>query len=104
MRYGQRNYNDQRYNIDGVVYISSLTESVTGTDATQLSETLKVLFDSLTVADATIALMANPVFFDLLFLDATLQIQFSNKALSDTVRLADWLSIERTPAQNNWYD
>lgn len=103
MNYNQGNYNVQRYDIQGVAHATSLNETVTGADV-KLASPIKVLFDSMTVADATISLMPDLGLTDLFFLEDSINIQFTNKALNDTVRLADWLSIERSPAQNNWYD
>lgn len=103
MKYGQRNYNDQRYDIDGVFHITSLSETMTETDATQIADAIKALSDSLSISD-TIILGSDLFFFDLLFLDSTILIQFTNKALMDTVRMADWVSIKRNPAQNGWFD
>lgn len=104
MPYNTHNYNAQRYDLNGVFHISALSETVTETDDTQLADFLKALSDSLTLVDATIFFTVDQAFFDLAFLDETIQIQFTNKALTDTVRTADWLSIDRNPAHNGWYD
>lgn len=104
MRYNTAKYNDQRYNIDGIVYATSLSETVTNTDGTQLAESVKVLMDALSSTDATIIMSINVGFGDFMFMDEMIQIQFTNKALTDTLRLADWFSIERSPARNEWYD
>lgn len=103
MRYNTRNYNDQRYDIDGVFYATSLVETITEVDGTQLADLLKALSDSLTETD-TIVFSNTLGLDDFIFMDEAIQIQFANKALSDTVRLADWLSIERAPAENGWFD
>lgn len=104
MQFNTRHYNDQRYNLDGVFHISTLTEAVTETDGTQVASFLKALSDALTVADSSVTFLVDLSFVDFLFLDDAIQIQFANKALNDTVRLADWLSIERNPAHNGWFD
>lgn len=103
MQYNARNYNDQRYNIDGVFHITTLAESITETDGTQLADLFKALSDSLSESDAVV-FSVDQLLSDILFIDESIQIQFTNKALSDTVRLADWLQIERNPAQNGWFD
>lgn len=103
MHYNARNYNDQRYNIDGVFHITSLSETITETDGTQLADLFKALSDSLSESDA-IVFSVDQLLSDILFIDESIQIQFTNKALADTVRLADWLQIERNPAQNGWFD
>lgn len=103
MNYNARNYNDQRYNIDGVFYATALTETVTETDGTQIADLLKFLADSFSETD-TLVMSTDVTLSDFMFLDEMIQIQFANKALGDTIRLADWLSIERAPAQNGWFD
>lgn len=104
MKYNQLGYNEQRYDINGVFYATSLSETVTEVDGTQLADLLKALNDSLAPIDATVLFAMSQNLFDFLFLDEMIQIQFANKALSDTVRLADWLSIERNPSNNEWFD
>lgn len=103
MPYNVHNYNEQRYNINGVYYLSSLTETVTGVDGTQLASLLKALSDSFSETDSIVFMVEQPL-IDFAFLDDSIQIQFTNKALADTLRLADWLSIERNPAHNGWFD
>lgn len=104
MKYNQAQYNEQRYNINGIYYVTSLVETITESDASQLATAIKALSDSLSVADATIFFSNDLGLADFIFMDEFLNIQFTNKALSDTIRMADWLSIERSPAQNEWYD
>lgn len=104
MPYNVHNYNEQRFNINGVFHVSSLSELVIGSDATQVADTIKLLGDLLTVADNTATFAAQSFLVDTLFVEAVLQLQVSNKALNDAVRLADWLSIERNPASDNWGD
>lgn len=103
MRYNTRQYNAQRYNINGVFHTTSLSETVTETDGTQLAEMFKSLSDSMSESD-TIIFLTDLSLVDFVFADDAIQIQFTNKALADSVRLADWLSIERNPAQNGWFD
>ena len=103
MPYNQANYNDQRYDIDGIVYATSLIEDVTSTEVTT-SLDIKLITELITLGESTLLFAIDPVFSDFLFLDENLNIQVTNKALNDTVRLADWLSIERNPINSGWYD
>lgn len=60
--------------------------------------------ESTTLTDTTIPVDYATILYDFLFLDATLTIQVTSKSLTEVIRLADWLSIERTPVNNEWYD
>lgn len=102
-KYNTRKYNAQRYNINGIFYASSFSETMTAADATEMANLLKTLSDSLTLASSIIFL--DSIFLaDFTFMDDMIQIQFTNKALNDTIRLADWLSIERNPVNNEWFN
>lgn len=62
------------------------------------------LLESISSTDVLVR-QALPALFDIVFVeDPNFIIEISNKALSDTVRLADWLSIERTPSVDGWGD
>lgn len=104
MKYNTLGYNEQRYNINGVFHVSALSETMTESDATQLADLIKTISESISAADATLLFAADQFLVDFIFLDAAVQIQFTNKAINDTVRLSDWLSIERNPVNNEWYD
>lgn len=101
--YNQRKYNAQRYNINGVFYVSSLSETMTEVDGTQAASFLKSLSDSLASADV-LTQYADVGLLDFTFLDDMIQIQFTNKALFDTIRLADWLTVERIHTNIGWGD
>ena len=103
MHYNAAHYNDQRYNIDGTFHVTSLSETMSESDATQLADAIKALDDSIAAFDTAIFFGLNPILTDFIGLDAELQIQISNKALNDIIRLSDWLSIERNPSNNEWY-
>jgi hypothetical protein len=103
MKYNERQYNAQRYNINGVFYAQALAETANLNDGTQLASVLKLLTDSIMASDVRIMALTH-LMSDTAFFDDMIQIQFTNKALNDTLRLADWLSIERNPANNEWAD
>ena len=103
MPYNTRNYNDHRYNINGTFRTTTLTEAITGTDATQTVDAFLALVESLAAVDTSL-FAVETMFVDFLFPDDMIRIQIINKAIADTVRMADWLSIARKPARNEWYD
>lgn len=81
-RYNTFTYNTSRYNTD--IFYITLTESVASADA-QIDQTIQALFD-------------------FIFLDEFIDVSITNIPLSETIRMADWLSIERNPATNEWFD
>lgn len=101
MNYNSRKYNAQRYDINGIYYASSFSESVTPTEAQTFSDLIN-LFDSVSETDS-IVLGTSLGLLDIVFMDELIRIQFTNKALNDTVRLADWLSIKRTN-DGEWFN
>ena len=75
-------YNVRQYNADGTELSLS--------DSSSLTDSFPVLYDA--------------VFDDFAFLSELFAIQITSKVLSDRVRMSDWLSIERNPVNNEWYD
>ena len=79
-------------------------------DSLALIQTFAALLDLAALLETIISTDAimhesQPALFDIIFVeDPNFIIEISNKALSDTVRLADWLSIERTPSVDGWGD
>lgn len=80
--YNTFTYNTHRYNTD-ILYIA-LSESITGTSA----DVEDVLLSQL----------------DFIFMDESIAVSITNIPMSDTIRLADWLSIERDTTNSEWYD
>jgi len=52
----------------------------------------------------TLVFSGDFLFQDFLFLSEFHRIEITNKALDDTLRLADWLAIERNPVNNEWFN
>lgn len=102
MNYNAGRYNAQRYNINGVVYNQAWTETTTATE-TFADLAGKVLSDS-SAATELFALTGMPFYLDILLIGDLIRIDFLNKALADTVRIGDWLSIRRNLAVNEWYN
>lgn len=75
-------YNTHQYNADG----SELNFSET----TSLVDSFPVSYSS--------------VFDEFIFLSELFGVQVTSKVLSDRIRISDWLSIERNPINNEWYD
>lgn len=107
--YNNGRYNDYMYNAradeDEILLMATkaLSDSFTTTD-TLNSSAIKLLNETIMGADATAILTPTKILDEFLFLSELHQIEITNKTLSDTVRLADWLSIERHPQVNNWGD
>lgn len=101
MRYNDRRYNAQRYNINGVYYATSISDTVAPTEF-ETASVIKTLFDSMSESD-TIAFGADLSLLDSIFSDDAIRIDFTNKALNDTIKLTDWLSIKRTN-NGEWFN
>jgi hypothetical protein len=107
--YNNGRYNAFMYNIradeDEILLMATkaLSDSIASTDATVLLLPDKGLLETLAESDV-LSFLPNESLQEFLFLSELFRIEVTNKSLSDTVRLADWLSIERNPTSNNWGD
>lgn len=107
--YNNGMYNQYMYNArldeDEILLltIKALNDSISSTDFLQPFSISKVLLETLTETDVRI-MMANKSLLEFLFLSEFFQIEITNKALNDTVRLADWLTIKQNPQTIDWYD
>lgn len=81
--YNETEYNVARYNAEGVEISFS---------------------DSVSVTDAAIEKFLYLSFTEFIFADETITNDFTVKSLTDTIRLSDWLSIERQSSNNRWFD
>lgn len=63
-----------------------------------------VRLEVITPVDQTVFFFDLTTLDDFVFLSEFIHVEITNKALNDTLRLADWLSIERNPVNNEWYD
>lgn len=81
--YNETEYNVARYNAEGVEI---------------------AFLDSVTVADITLEKFLFLAFAEFLFTDETITNDFTVKSLTDVIRLADWLSVERQNTNNGWFD
>jgi hypothetical protein len=107
--YNTGRYNDYMYNArldeDEILLAPTkvLLDSLNPIDYLQPFVIDKVITELITDTD-TLSLSAILVLNDFIFLSEYFRIEITNKALHDTIRLADWLSIERTPVNNEWAD
>lgn len=62
---------------------------------------IKLLLETMTLADVR-EMVLSRTFGDAVVLLDTLTKFISNKGLNDTIRVQDWLSIKKNPAENIW--
>jgi len=79
--YNTFTYNTHRYNTD--IFYLALSEAITSTS----DDTEDTLFELV----------------EFVFLNELTDFSVTNHVLSETIRLADWLQIERNPVDNEWY-
>jgi len=107
--YNSVEYNAAMYNrtVDNDEVLLQVTkalfDSIDSTDVITEFTVAHLLSETITETDVilfgpTIALD------DFVFLSEFIRVEITNKACNETVRLADWLSIERNPANTEWYD
>lgn len=107
--YNSVGYNEAMYNatVDNdelLLQIGKvLQDSVGSTDAITTLNAIKGLIESITETDVLLFIQS-PMFNDFVFLSEFIRIEITNKALNETLRLADWLTIKRKPGSNEWYD
>lgn len=108
--YNSFSYNEATYNAvydDDEVLLQIgkvLEDTTTLTDAIGPFVSEKVLLETITGSDVITSFDSVKSLLDFVFMSELFNIQFTNKALNETLRLADWLSIERNPQVNNWGD
>lgn len=102
--YNQYMYNS-RLDEDEVLLMATkvLSASVTASDFMQPFSISKKILESLSETD-TILFSTETTLDDFVFLSELMRIEITNKALNDTLRISDWLSIKRNPQNVEWYD
>ena len=101
MQYNAAQYNAQRYDIQGSASLKSISEAVSSVDA-DVTQPTKVFVETLGSA-VVITFSGQKLFVDVAVLDEVFRVDITNKALTDVVRLGDWLSIRRSPVNNEWF-
>lgn len=108
--YNNGMYNQFMYNVradeDEILLMATkaLQDSVALNDTLGAFEFAKLLVEALTPTDAAILFATSLVLDEFIFLSEFHRIEITNKALNETLRVADWLSIERNPVNQEWYD
>lgn len=108
--YNNGRYNDFMYNSradeDEILLMPTkvLPENIFPTDTLAPFISIKGLSDIMSETDALLLFSSDFVYNDFVFLSELFRIEVTNKGLNDTIRMADWLSIERNPANDEWTD
>lgn len=97
-QYNKQQYNIAQYNADTTFWVKACTESVASADA-RIDSPNKLLAETVTNTDAR-TMLATRAFADFLFLVDVVTKSILNKGLVETIRVNDWLQIERK-SQNN---
>lgn len=109
--YNSFSYNEATYNavFDDDEVLLQIGKFLDG-DSVTLMDTVgsfvleKTLLETITGSDVITSFDSVKSLLDFVFMSELFTIQVTNKALNETLRLADWLSIERNPQVNNWGD
>lgn len=108
--YNNGRYNDFMYNIradeDEILLMptKALPDTVTITDVMASFSIEHILSDTLTSTDGTVAFMATSEMVEVVVLDEIFRLEVTNKALNETLRINDWLTIKQRPQSDNWGD
>lgn len=108
--YNSGRYNDYMYNRrldeDEILLYAKkvLGDSISESDnVATVASYLRTLSDSFSEAD-TVLFMGTTVRDEFLFLSEFFRIEISNKALNETLRVADWMTIKRLAGNTEWHD
>jgi hypothetical protein len=82
----------------------ALTDSFTSSDAITSISMIKEQLETLTPSDSLAMTNILAPFIEFLFSFDAVQREISNKALYDTIRINDWLTIRHTPFVEYWND
>lgn len=108
--YNNGRYNDFMYNVrtdeDEILLMPG--KMLTGNDVVVTDELRpflidKVMLESFSESDV-LSLTSQPLFDDFVFLSEFFRIEITNKALDETLRLADWVTIKQNPQSEEWFD
>lgn len=109
--YGAFGYNEAMYNLiedDDEVLLTvfkAITDAIGSADSLAYIWTAyKTLAETITGSSAITAFDVTTVLLETVFILETTRVEISNKALNESIRTADWLTIDRKPAQEEWGD
>lgn len=107
--YNNGMYNSYMYNAradeDEILLMATkdLQDAVTSSDTLGAFSIIRLLTDTVTDVD-TLIFMAGIFLEESVFIDEFARVEISNKALNETIRVADWLTIDRRPVNQEWGD
>lgn len=97
-QYNKHQYNKAQYNADAFFFTQALSEIVASADA-RIDSPTKVLTESIASADARLVSMTRAL-VEFIFLSDAVAKSILNKGFSESIRVNDWLEIERKSQQN----
>lgn len=97
-QYNKFQYNTAQYNADAIFWVRACAETVASSDA-RIDTPSKVLAETVTNTDARVMVLFRTL-IEFIFLTDTITKSILNKGLAETIRVNDWLEIERKN-QNN---
>jgi hypothetical protein len=106
--YNNSRYNWNMYNLrldeDEILLraIKALSDSQGSSDAITALSAIHMLADALSSSDVMF-IQSGPTLYDYLFIGESFHIGISNKALPETIRVNDWLQIDK-PFVEAWHD
>lgn len=103
-RYNDYTYN-QRFDDDEILLMATkaLTDSFALSDTVGDFVVAHLINESLGSAD-TLSFSPTTSMDDFIFLSEFFNIQVSNKALNETLRVADWVGLKQNPQSQEWFD
>lgn len=102
-------YNQYMYNArldeDEILLMATkaLSDTITSSDTVGAFSVIRLLIDTIIDTD-TVFFGAETFLQESVFLDEFARVEVSNKALNETIRTADWLTIDRRPVNQEWGD
>lgn len=107
--YNNGRYNDYMYNAradeDEILLMATkvLLDSISSSDFIAPFSISKTLLEIITDT-ATVSFIPAFTLLESVFIDEFARVEISNKALNETLRTADWLTIDRRPVNQEWGD
>lgn len=101
-QYNTDEYNTAQYNADARFWTKAFSDSIASSDVDVMSMA-QALAETLTLSVVDTMSMTR-LFVESLVLIDSLAKSIPNKVFTEQIRLQDWLSIKKSPAQNIWGD
>lgn len=102
--YNQFMYN-ARLDEDEILLMATkaLSDAITSSDFMAPFSIIHLLTETITDT-AVVFFMVNILLEESVFIDEFARVEISNKALNEIIRVADWLTIDRKPVNQEWGD